>query len=433
MSWPKAEQRAVFKEKIPFIVIAVIFAVLAIFAQRNAGALRAPRQYFFSYRIGQAAYGVVFYLWKSIFPTGLSPLYELPYDFAEWTTRFLVCGIIAIGITIALLLARNCWPAGLACWAYYLVVLAPVLGIAQSGPQLVADRYSYLSCASWPILIGSGFFAVRQLGQTRVSGKGVAKLYSVAILVALMTLGSMTWHQTGVWRDTRALWQHVIAVGPPSSIAYYNLGREMEDENRFADAAAYYQQAIAINPAHPDAHYNLARLLAREGKSTQAIEHYRYALVIRPNDAETHNNLGLLLALGGDFDAALTNFRRAIEVDPSYSRAFFNRGRVLARQGRLDEAAQNYQEALSLSPNETEILSGLSDVLIQQKQWNEALIYLRQLVALKPNSADAHTTLARTLAAQGDKTEAEKHYREAVRLLKSETLGAPHKDRSGHR
>jgi hypothetical protein len=35
-----------------------------------------------------------------------------------------------------------------------LVVLAPVLGIAQSGPQLVATRYTYLSCLGWAILGG---------------------------------------------------------------------------------------------------------------------------------------------------------------------------------------------------------------------------------------------------------------------------------------
>jgi hypothetical protein len=33
----------------------------------------------------------------------------------------------------------------LACWLYYLIVLSPTSGIAQSGPQLVADRYSYFA------------------------------------------------------------------------------------------------------------------------------------------------------------------------------------------------------------------------------------------------------------------------------------------------
>ena len=77
-SWLNAEQQKVVKEKVPFIILASIFAALAILAQQSAGALRPTQQYFFSYRLGQAAYGIIFYLWKSILPFGLSPLYELP-------------------------------------------------------------------------------------------------------------------------------------------------------------------------------------------------------------------------------------------------------------------------------------------------------------------------------------------------------------------
>src|SRR2546426_6809293 len=35
----------------------------------------------------------------------------------------------------------------------------PVLGIAQNGPQIAADRYTYLAVLGWAILAGAGLIA----------------------------------------------------------------------------------------------------------------------------------------------------------------------------------------------------------------------------------------------------------------------------------
>ncbi len=417
-SWLKPEQRKVLKEKVPFVILALIFAALAILAQHSAGALRPAQQYFFSYRLGQAAYGMIFYLWKSIWPFELSPLYELPYDFAEWTPLFVLCGSIALAITIGLFLLRNRWPAGLACWIYYLVMLAPILGFAQSGPQLVADRYSYLACASWAILIGGGYFRAAQFARTQSQGMRLGWAMSAVALLGLVTLGTLAWRQTLVWRDSRTLWRQVIAVGPPSSTAHYNLGRSFEDENQLDIARDYYRRAVAINPANPDAHYNLARLLAKQGDPVGAIRHYRVALQIRPNDADTHNNLGLLLAQRDDLQSASIEFRDAIRIDPTYSKAYFNLGRISAQQGNLDSAVQSYQQALRLAPDQFEIHFQLGNILEQQGHLAAAKEHFKAAVKLKPDFAEGRIALARLLVAAGAKTEAEKQYQEAIRLLK---------------
>src|SRR5258706_13214522 len=71
---------------------------------------------------------------------------------------FIVCAATVALMALLIILIRRRWPWAAACWAYYVIVLAPVLGVAQSGPQLVADRYSYLSCLSWAALLGGFFF-----------------------------------------------------------------------------------------------------------------------------------------------------------------------------------------------------------------------------------------------------------------------------------
>lgn len=420
-AWVKPNYRYILWEKAPFLVLALAFALIAVLAQQNTGALRPVQEYFVSYRVAQSFYGVCFYLWKSLLPIRLSPLYELPFDYDAWLALFLVCGAAAVTISVTLYLLRRRWPGLLACWVYYVVVLAPVSGVAQSGPQLAADRYSYLSCLSWAVLLGGGFFQFwRSVGQSPERRPALVAILALAVLVVIL-LGAATWKQTGVWRDTQTLWQHVITVAPRSSIAHYNLGKLSENDGRLEEGLESYRRAVNINPANAEAHYNLARLLAKQGMQAEAIAHYRQAAMIRPGDADTHNNLGLLLALQGEVEASLEEFQRAVQIDPNHVRAFYNMGRVFSRQGELEKGVQNFRQALKLNPDEVEILFGLGDALARQKRWEEAVVHLEKAVKLKPASPEARVALARSLAAQGKKNEAEKHYQEALRLLKAQS------------
>ena len=425
-AWTKREYRLIFLEKLPFVALAVLFALIAVFAQQDTGALRPMQQYFISYRVAQVFYAVCFYLWKSIAPFGLSPLYELPFDFDTWMPLFLLSAAAVVTITITFYRLRERWPAPFAAWMYYLITLAPVAGIAQSGPQLVADRYSYLSCLSWALLFGGGFAGLWIfLQHDRARHRWTLAASSATGLVLFLVLGFLTWQQSKVWRDTATLWRHVIAATPNSSIAHYNLGRLYETEGQLDASLEHYQRAVQNNPANAEAQYNLARLLARRGMETEAITRYRLVVNLRPNDVDARNNLGLLLARRGDAEAAVEQFRKATEIDPSYAKAFFNIGRVLAARGDLEPAIDNYRQALKFNPDQTEILLGLADALARQGRAEEATALLRKAVALRPESAEGHTALARLLALQGRNAEAESHYKEALQLLKSQSASPP--------
>jgi tetratricopeptide (TPR) repeat protein len=419
--WFRPDKRRVWAEKIPFFLLAGGFAMAALSAQRSSGTLKTLDQYDTFSRIGQAAYGYLFYLWKTLIPIPLSPLYELPISTPTWNFIFFASAFATILITLSLFYLKNRWPALLACWLYYLIVLSPTSGIAQSGPQLVADRYSYFACMSWPLFIGGVIFSYCSRSTSSISRR-LAPLVTIAT-AAVLILALLARQQSLVWRNTRTLWQHVIAVTPKSSMAYYNLGKSFESENQLDEALRLYTSAVTLNPAYANAHHSLADLLARKDRQTEALEHYRLALQLKPDDAETHNNLGVLLEARGDMAAALAEFQKAAQLDRRFARAFFNLGRVFARQGDIQKAADNYREAIRLDPNEVVIRISLAEVLARQGNLAAATDLLSSALDLKPDLADAHALLARLLAEQGKKDEAQKHYLEAVRLLKSERAG----------
>ena len=382
--WLAFPLRRVLLEKLPFLIIAIPFAWVALFGQQQVSALKSLASYNIGSRLAQALFGASFYFWKTLVPFNLSPLYEIPPNFNPWELSMVAGAAATIALTLLFYIFRNRWPAGLACWLYSIVVLAPVLGIVQTGPQLVAERYSYLSCLSWAVLAGGMLlYSLRMSPQKRSHGRP-AFVATVTAIPAMLAV--LTWQQTMVWRDTGTLWSHVLKLDPKSSMAHYNLGK----------------------------------FLAAQGKHTEAIAHYRQALSIRPGDADAHNNLGLLLAIRDEANEALEEFQRALEIDPNYARAYFNMGRVFARQGQLEKAVEKFQQALRLRPDEVEIHLGLGTVLAQQGQLQAASAHFAKAIELKPDFADAHVALARSLAAQGRKDDAEKHYRQALQLLKSQ-------------
>ena len=381
--WFDSTARGVLREKIPFLIVAVPFALIALFGQQQSSALRSLESYDAGSRLAQAFFGASFYLWKTLIPVKLSPLYEIPPHFSPLNSSILAGVAATIMITLSLYLLKNRWPAGLACWLSYIAILAPVLGLVQAGPQLVAERYSYLSCLTWAVLAGGAAFYLT--GHSSRNPRRRAYGAAAAATIILFLLGAVTWKQTQIWRDTGTLWHHVLTLDPRSSFAHYNLGR----------------------------------FLARQGNHADAMMHYVEAIKFRPDDADAHNNLGVLLMLRGEFEAAMQEFQKATRINPQYSRAHFNMGKLFVRQGALDKAYESYRQALKFEPNEAEIHLGLGNVLARQGRLEEAMPYFQQAVKLKPGWADAYVELARSLAAQGDRVTAEKYYEEALRLLKS--------------
>jgi Tfp pilus assembly protein PilF len=384
--WFLPEARGILREKIPFVIVALPFGLLALHGQRQAAALTTLESFDLSARFAQALFGASFYLWKTLVPARLSPLYEIPPDFSLWHPWILAGAATTVIISLFLFSLRDRWPGGLACWLYSIVVLAPVLGVIKIGPQLVAERYSYLSCLSWAVLAGGVLLhftgrSVRDEGMTISPGSALIVAGSISVMLA-----TLTWQQTMVWRDTETLWSHVLKRDPKSSMGHYNLGK----------------------------------FLAAQGKHTEAITHYRQALSIRPGDADAHNNLGLLLAIREETDGALEEFHKALAINPNYARAYFNIGRVFARQGQLEKAVEKFQQALRLRPDEIEIHLGLGSVLARQGRLAAATAQFREAVKLEPGFADAHVALARSLEAEGKKDEAVMQYQEALHLLKSQ-------------
>ena len=91
--------RRLLVEKVPYFALSLIGGVVAIIAVKSGATFTEYAQYGPSARLAMTAYGIVFYPWKWLWPTGLSPLYELPARIEPLSWRFMLPLIVIVLVT----------------------------------------------------------------------------------------------------------------------------------------------------------------------------------------------------------------------------------------------------------------------------------------------------------------------------------------------
>src|SRR6266705_6428176 len=109
---------------------------------------------------------------------------------------------LVLAITAIILALRRRVPGLPAVWLAYVVVLLPVLGIVQSGPQIAADRYTYLAGLGWAILAGAGLLSCWRTSRTSKTGTPTTLPIAGVATCLVVGLGVLTWNPAQVWHDS---------------------------------------------------------------------------------------------------------------------------------------------------------------------------------------------------------------------------------------
>src|SRR5256712_4597327 len=314
--WWSEPARRVYVEKIPFVLLAAAASAIAVMAQLSVHVAASLDHLSMLARLAIAAYGVSFYLWRMVVPVNLSPLYELSPNLNPWAARFILSYGVVLAVTAIVLALRRQLPGLPAAWLAYIVVLLPVLGIVQSGPQIAADRYTYLAGLGWAILAGAGLLSCWRSSRRSKTGTPITWPIAGVAICAVAGLGVLTWNQAQIWHDSERLWTHALATYPQTSMAQNNLGAVLADQGKLAEAIEHYQRALQIRPENVEALNNLGVALARQGKLAEASDPFKQALQNRPDYAEAHTNWGVALAQPGKLAEASEQYEQALQLRP---------------------------------------------------------------------------------------------------------------------
>jgi protein O-mannosyl-transferase len=375
--WPlrRFAERGTFRlvvEKLPFLAFSIASSAVTLLVAREQAMTSLDTVPIFV-RAENAALAYTAYIGKMFWPAGLAVIY--PYNLHPSPIHALLSLAALIIVSTVVISTRLHKPYLFTGWFWFLVTLAPVIGIIQAGTQAMADRWTYIPFIGlFIILAWGGWEASSLLRLPRF-------VQALGVSIALALCAWLTRAQLRYWHDSIALFQHAASVTAENGVAEANLGFALAEEGRYDEAIAHYKTALHSQP-RAIIWNNLGQSLAATGKLEEAINGFQNALKLNPSFSSAHRNLALALVRTGRQQESLIHFGDAVRLEPENASMHNNYAIMLGRAGRIDEAIQEFQTALRLAPDAATTHFNLANLLVKQNAQDEAMAHYSEALRL---------------------------------------------------
>src|SRR3989344_1037037 len=399
--------KASFREKIPYILLSIIFGIIALYGKRT-GIIGVTLLHV----LLMAARSTIFYLQKLLVPTHLSVLSPTEREIAAMYPEYFVPVLVLVALAFFIYLLRKNRTLVFGILFFFLMVAPSFQNFAKDGDYFFAsDRYAYLGSIGIFFLINTLWFSDwGKIFHTRIHSS--VQKYILVIIVAVF--GVMSHAQAKVWSNTEMLFRHAAQLYPHfNARAYNNLGNAYRRQNRTEDAIAMFKKAIEISP-RPRTLSNLGAVYRKEGMIMEARETYRRAIDINPDDAEPYFGLGLVYAESGDLSQALTFYQMAIDREPNFAEAYNNRGSIFLASGDMARAIAMNQEAIKTDSLFVQAYFNLGVAFTKTGYPEEAIHAYESAIILMPDAIPARINLGILLYNAGRMDEAKTQFKEIL-------------------
>jgi hypothetical protein len=361
---------------LPFILVAALFAAIAIVSQSNDSIeglwgyqTGSPLNTFYTMLPVFARYLALFF-----WPEGLSAIYAPTIKTGIDTEIVLAAMLMLMLVAAGVCLYRR--RRDLFFWfALFFVGFLPVSQIIPMC-TLMNDRYYYFPMLGMAALCGG---IIASLGS---SGRPFRRnLAVVPVLFALVTLPFLSWQRTAVWQDAISLWSDVTLK---------------DSDGAYGGYASFAQDALAA------ACFQKGKMLQNAGRDDDALAYYQKALSADPFLPGALNNIGVLLMKRGNYRQSRVYLVRVTKRFPRYFSGFVNLGNNYAATGDFINAETAYRKALKLWPQSAVVLSSLGNLYLVKKQYGDARRFLEKAKETGFKDANLEYDLARLYAQIGD-------------------------------
>jgi hypothetical protein len=305
--------RWLLMEKVPPLILSVVFSTTTIWAQQRGGRVSSLEAFSLSTRIGNALISYVQYLRQTVWPADLALFYPLKLG-GPSVLLAAMSGLLIITVTTVVIRWRRNYPYLLVGWLFYLGTLVPVVGLIQVGVQARADRYTYV-----PLI---GIFTAASWGMADLATAiDRRRLFGYLVGAIFFPLMLTSWTEAHYWHDSLTLWNHTLEVTQNNYGAHVGRGFALLRQGNEQLAEEDFRDAQRLAPGLAEPHYGLGFIRASRGEYTEAMQLFREALAIRPEYPEAYNDLGVCLLRQNKRGEAISCFQQALRLSPDWPRA----------------------------------------------------------------------------------------------------------------
>ncbi|MFN8354353.1 MAG: tetratricopeptide repeat protein [Spirosomataceae bacterium] len=440
-------------DKIPYFVIALIFGIVAINAQKDIGADASKfmkETYGAGDRFFFLCYNFAFYWIKMLLPLNLSLIYPYP-DPGKLTAMYYATPLImAALIGLIFWLGKRdkmVWWSGV----YFVVCILPVVQLIPIGSTIVAERYFYVSSLGPLFLLGWVADRGIQQGST-------LKTVSLALVGAVSLFFMVqTFRYNKVWKDNLSLFTNAMDKYPTAVMAIRNVGAYYLAQKDYDKAIFYYSEAkkhslvpfdlekelgltyynkhdypnaaIHLDKAYNNAHalpdvdvWMLGDSYYQIGQYDKAMPYIEKALKERPQEAQLYNFLGMVYMKKGQEGNAVTNFERAMTLNTSYVDPYTNMSFMYISTNQFAKAAAVLERALKLFPDNIPLMTNMGFTQSSLGNLTQALALWKRVVELNPQNVGLFYNIGNLCERTGNPTEALSWYKQAAQKGSPEAI-----------
>ncbi len=416
--------KRLFLEKIPFILLSLLFGIVALGGKSALIVERSPVETLLIAAKMTATAAVKIFL-----PLRLSVFYPELHDVAIFNPIYLV------SIFSLLLIASLLWffrknKALLFGVLFFLITLSPsFFSVVKGGNTFFfSDRYAYLPSIGilflvTPFLID---FLPRKLAK-KISSPLLPVALTAVIVLAFIP---MTVAQSLHWGDNVELFTQAVRHSPDFYLGHIDLGASLRAAGRKEEALAEFQKAVSLFPL-ANTYGLMGQVEAERGNYTEAIKRFEEGLKMMPDDPELLYGLGQVYALMGESDMALESYEHALASSPPEEdrykqfarRISSRRDKIYLRMGILEGERGNHERAMELyelalreNPLNADVEYNLAVALSSMKRMDEAILHYESAISIDPLFIRARVNLGILYQRSGRTREAIDQFREILSI-----------------
>lgn len=353
----KFDWKSVF-EKAPFLILSLIFGIVAIFAQK-ANSFINPSGIPLSDSMFYAPYGLFIYLIKFLFPFYQTAVYTYPVTL-EGTIPLYIFFSPLVFIVLAFAIWKT-WKNnryitfGL---LFFLTTIFPVLQFLPVGPALVSERYTYIPYIGLAAIAAIFFWEKR----ASISLQTKKILDTSAILLILLFI-LLTWNRNMVWKDSVTLWTDVLDKNPGCLEAYGNRAFIFNENKQYEEALKDLNAGLVIDPANVSFYKSKGIIFDHMGKYDLALANYSKALEYNPDEYKCYLLRGIIYTdKFAKYDSGIADFKKYLTRYPDDINATFNLGVANYNNRNYDTARFYCLKVLKLNPGNEEALNLINNM-----------------------------------------------------------------------
>ncbi len=268
----RLNEKNVLLEKLPFFLYCIIIGWISFYLNSS----HSVHNIFESILIWIWCFD--FYLWKFFWPFQVYPYYQLPEPISILNWPYFLSSFGFLLLLSALIYWRNNKHL-IFGFLYYLFSIFFLISFENWGFSVVCDRYMYLPCLGFCLMIGVAFFE-------KVRIKSLSLIF---IVFYLFLLGIKSFYQCSIWENSSTYWNEMLKHYPARSYvlrgdAYFGYGQDSK-------ALMDYSSAIRFNPLYAEAYFKRGFIYFKIGEYKNALNDFQYAVSLGYKDPELYIGL----------------------------------------------------------------------------------------------------------------------------------------------